>query len=360
MSTTPFSDEYEYIIVGQGIAGTVLAHAFLERKKNILVIDDPNYSSSSKVAPGLFNPVVFKRLTKSWMIDELLPASENFYTQLEHTLGEIFFYKKELAKLFSNEEEKIFWKKKSEEGSLQHYLSNKIEEVFCPDIIHNNCGAAFVKKAGYIDVKKMLAFSQEYLQKKNLYLQDRFNFSLLQINSKNVNYKNIRANKIIFCEGFRATENPFFDWLKFKLTKGEVLTIQLREEDSKKIPDKVINKGVFILPIGNNLYRVGATHSWDNLSEAPTAEGKNELLEKLNHVLKIPYTIIAHEAGVRPAVHDRRPLIGLHPSHNTLGIFNGLGTKGVMLAPYFANHFADVLEGKKLLNKEVDILRFWK
>ena len=139
------------------------------------------------------------------------------------------------------------------------------------------------------------------------------------------------------------------------LTKGEILLVRIKDFDSQK----VINKGVFILPIGNNLYKVGATYEWKDLSETPTEKGKLELLEKLKLVLKVPFELIEHRSGIRPTVKDRRPLIGIHPEHPQLGIFNGMGTKAVLLAPYFAQEFAGFLDGKNALNKEVSIHRFY-
>lgn len=352
---------YDVLLVGQGIAGTVLAQVLLRRGKKILVIDNWNYSTSSKVAAGLYNPIVFKRLTKSWMIDELLPAAEFFYSEFEKILGEQFFYKKEILKIFSEQSEQVFWLKKAQEVQLKNYLTASITENFIPDRVHNPMGAAVVKRAGNVDVVKMLNLFRARLKASNLLVEEQFNYNELIVHFDKVLYKNIQANKIIFCEGFRVTENPWFNWLPFKLTKGEILTIRtssaLKEEDEA---EPVINKGVFILPLGNCIYKVGATYNWDQLDELPTEKGKAELLEKLRKVILVPFEVLNQEAGIRPTVLDRRPLIGLHPLHNSLGVFNGMGTKGILLAPYFANQLADFLDGIAPIAQEADIFRCWK
>lgn len=53
--------------------------------------------------------------------------------------------------------------------------------------------------------------------------------------------------------------------------------------------------------------------------------------------MKIPYNVVEHKAGVRPSVSDRRPVLGPCKDYEQLVVFNGLGTKGVSLAPFFQN-----------------------
>jgi glycine/D-amino acid oxidase-like deaminating enzyme len=345
-----------YIIVGQGLAGTILAQTFLMEGKSIVIIDELGISNASKIAAGLFNPVVFKRLVKSWMADELLPCMDDFYTKAELLLGTQFYFKKQILKPFSEEQEKVLWLKKSSED-IGKYLGKTMYDNYINDIIYSPLGASEVIQSGNLDTGMFLHSFRNYFIERGFLLEERFNYKQLVISENSVTYKNIEAEKIIFCEGFKAVENPYFSWLPFKLTKGEIITIKLKENHI--IPsDKVINKGVFILPLGNNTYKVGATYEWQDLSEVPTEKGKNDLIEKLQKVIKVPFEIMNHQAGVRPTVNDRRPLIGVHPNHPSIAIFNGLGTKGVMLAPYFAKQFVNFLEHQSPLNKEANINRF--
>jgi glycine oxidase len=206
-----------------------------------------------------------------------------------------------------------------------------------------------------LNIPLFLEASREYFKKHNLLVEEIFDHQQLVITDKNIVYKKTSADKLIFCEGYKALENPYFSGLPFKLTKGEVLTIKA---PFLKQTEKVINKGVFILPVGDDVYKVGATYEWADLTELPTEKGKAELVDKLKKVLRIPFEIVNHQAGIRPTVNDRRPLIGLHPKHSALAVFNGLGTKGVMLAPYFAQQLYSFLEENKALEEEVDIKRF--
>lgn len=346
-----------YIIVGQGLAGTILAHTLLNQNKTITVIDSPHLSKTSKVAAGLYNPIVFKRLVKSWLAEELLDLMDEFYPKAEELLNAKFYLKKKIVKPFSEEHEKVLWLKKTGED-IGKYLSKTIETGFLTDVIHNPIGTGEVIKAGNIDTNVFLDKSRDYFKANNILLEEEINYDLLTISENSVNYKGTTANKLIFCEGHKATSNPYFNWLPFKLTKGETLIVRIPELHQQNADSKVLNKGVFILPLGDGLYKAGATYEWEDLTETPTEKGKLFLIEQLRKLLKVPFEIIDHQAGIRPTVKDRRPLIGLHPDYPSLGVFNGLGTKGVMLAPYFAKQFADYLESGIPMNKEVNIERF--
>lgn len=349
---------YNYIIVGQGVAGTVLGQTLLKEGKTVLLIDEGLEHATSTIAAGLYNPVVFKRLVKSWMADELIPYMDAFYVEAEKLLKEQFYYKKQIVKLFADNAEKEFWLKKSSE-EVGAYLGQPTDLDYLKDDIENPFGAAEVKAAGNLDMATFLKSFRAHFSKNECLLQQKFEYGDLSISEQSVSYQNIDAQKIIFCEGHQTTNNPYFNWLPFKLTKGELLTIELK--GNQMIPlDKVINKGVFILPVGNNKYKVGATYEWTDLTIHPTEKGKSELIDKLKKVIHVPFDIIDHQAGIRPTVFDRRPLIGLHPKHPALGIFNGMGTKGVMLAPYFAKQFSSFLAGKGNLLDEVNCLRFIK
>lgn len=344
----------DYLIIGQGIAGSLLAFELMELGKKVVVIDANASNTSSKVAAGLYNPIVFKRIVKSWMVDEVLPVANEMYARMEQKFQQKFHHKRAIIKLFVSEDEREFWFSKAAQKDLSHYLSQQIEENFLVDKIHNEFGAAAVLQSGNCDVRKLLGCMQQFLQQVSAYREEQFNFCDLSLSANGVTWKEFNAAKIIFCEGYQATQNPYFNWLPFVLTKGEVLTLHIPNFDT----ESVLNKGVFFLPLGNQNYKVGATYEWKDLTEQITQQGKQQLLQKVQQVLKVPFSIVAHESGIRPTVKDRRPMIGLHPEHNQIGIFNGMGTKAILLAPYYAKQFTQFLTGKAELNPDVNITRF--
>ena len=137
--------------------------------------------------------------------------------------------------------------------------------------------------------------------------------------------------------------------------KGEILTIHA----PGLTEDFILNKKVFVLPVGNHRFKVGSTYDWEDLTEQPTELGKRSIVERLERLINVDYTTENHQAGIRPTMIDRRPVIGFHPVYKNLAVFNGLGTKGVMLAPYFAKEMLIKLTNKNYsVHKEVDINRF--
>jgi len=341
----------DYIIVGQGIAGTILAFELLKQNKQILIINNDDLSSSSKVAAGIWNPVVFKRLTKSWLADDLIPSLNTFYDEIGKKLNCQFVKNISIAKLFSEEQEKTLWHKKAEQ-EMQHYLNAETSEMNHPV----RAEFALVKQTGNLDTKLFLNESKKYFQLNDFYSNEKFDFNTLIIHSNFVEYKNYTAEKIIFCEGYQIRENPYFKWIPMKPAKGDILTIYCRELNL----DVILNKGVFILPLGNNLFKVGATYNWDQLNDQPDEHAKAELTSKLKKIMPYEFEIVNHESGVRPAVIDRRPIIGSHPKHDSLLVFNGFGTKAVMLVPYFAKILTQHLTENLPLHEETSLSRFNK
>ena len=346
-------DEIDYIIVGQGLAGSVLAYSLMQQNQKVLVVDEATEISSSKIAAGLCNPLVFKRLTKSWMIDELLPYAKKFYRNQEELLGEDFYFDVPLYKLFVDETEQTFWKEKSNNPQLFDWISNEIEFPFDKEKVNYPYGAAKTLNSGFLKTANWLAKFKTYLIDRNSYLNHKFDYLDIALRDNEVHWKGYKAKKIIFCEGYQCVNNPYFSWLPFKLTKGEVLTVKFKNLGL----NYPINKGVFVLPYGE-YYKLGATYNWDDLDEIPTEKGKAQLLQKASKFINDRIELIDHKAGVRPTVRDRRPLLGVHPTYNQLAVFNGLGTKGVMLAPYFADKMVELILNRKALLPEVDISRF--
>jgi len=344
----------DYIIVGSGLAGIAFAETALQNNKSILVFDN-NSQQSSKVAGGLYNPVILKRFSEVWEAQEQITLLSSFYGNLGRKLNSNFDFKIPIyRKLFSVEEQNN-WFIATDKISLAPFLSSKLISKK-----YNGIDSPFnfgeVLQTGYVDTEKLLLHYHEYLKTENLLVEKSFDYDFLDINEDFVKYKNIEAKNIVFAEGFGMMENPYFSKLPLDGTKGELLIIKA----SNLNLDAVVKTSVFILPLGNDLYKVGATYNWQDKTNLPTEEGKQELLESIKEILNCDFEIIEHLAGVRPTVKDRRPMIGTHPNYNRIHLLNGLGTRGVMLAPAMAKALFENIEFEKPLDKTIDIKRFRK
>lgn len=343
----------DIIIVGQGISGSVLSLAFIKAGYKVQVIDAPALSSCSKVAAGIWNPIVFKRLTKSWLADDVVPELNTFYRYAEIVLGVPLIHERHILKSFTEEQEKNLWLKKA--GTENRFLDPMIYHDL--KLTQNDTIAEYSKvlHAGNLDVITFLEHTKKYLSAGNHFLEEHFDYTALEHSSTHVTYKSIRAKAIVFCEGHLVSKNPFFNDLPMKPAKGEVLTIRC---EGLQLTHDILNKGIFILPLGNSIFKVGATYEWENLNDLPTEKAMAELVKKLDSVIHIPYTIIKQEAGIRPAVIDRRPVIGKHHKMRNYYLFNGFGTKAVMLAPYFSGKFIKNYQNATEFEAEINTKRF--
>jgi len=346
--------EIKYIVVGQGLAGTILSFQLFKRGITHVVVGSNRFGTSSEVAAGMFNPLVFKRITKSWMVDELYPVMHSVYKELENLLDQKFVHSLPIAKLISPHE-KDWWNERVTSQHLESYFKGFLPSGELPGI-KSAFEIAHVTQSGYADLSLLLSAYRKWLIEHDAFLNEEFNYNDLSIDNGMVAWNGIKAEKIIFCEGAAAKKNPFFSEVKFYLTKGEVLEVEI----GGLTQEFIINKDVFLLPIGNRRYRLGSTYDHNDLSWRPNSQAAEKLLGKAEALIDCKITLIDHKAGVRPTISDRRPVLGRHPKYSNVYIFNGLGTKGVMLAPYFSGQMVELMENEAFdVHKEVNVGRFY-
>lgn len=344
-----------YLIVGQGLAGTLLAFELLKRGQSFIVIDQPGIAQASSVAAGIINPVVFRRMTKSWKVDEAFPVMETVYHELEELLNISICNRCRILKILDKESSPM-WREKVFANQLGNYLEAEPDLNFHNPSINTPFGVGIVKKAGRLDIQKLILHFRHYLERHQCLRIESFDFESLHTKPHDVHYKDLTARQIIFCEGSSVSFNPFFKELKFKHSKGEVLEVSIPALQAGEI----INGEVFLMPTGNHRYKVGATYSWDDIDENTTVPAKNELLAKLETFVRAPVKILTQQAGIRPITHDRKPVIGFHPGYPAVGILNGLASKGALLGPWLAQLMADNLNEKtSAFPMEMDVKRYY-
>ncbi|SHE72394.1 Glycine/D-amino acid oxidase [Arenibacter palladensis] len=344
----------DYLIVGLGLAGISFCEVLERNKKSFKVISDDS-QTSSVVAGGLYNPVTLKRFTLAWNAKEQLDLAIPFYSELERKLDIQLDYKIPILRRFASINEQNLWFEASDKPNLGHFVAPKIHSNHNPNI-EAPFGYGEVLHTGRIDTAVLLLHYGKYLGDKDLLLRETFDFEALKLRDGFVEYGGFKAKNIVFATGFGIKNNPYFNYLPLNGTKGELLTINapaLKEE-------RVIKSSVFIIPLGKDMYRVGATYKWKDKSNTPTEECKQELLQKLNTFLKCPYEVVDHVAGIRPTVSDRKPLVGRHPEHENMYLLNGLGSRGVMIAPMASMQLYALIENKEAVAPEMDLSRFTK
>jgi glycine/D-amino acid oxidase-like deaminating enzyme len=344
----------DYLIIGSGLAGISFSEIALQNGKSILVLDN-NSQKSSKIAAGLYNPVILKRFSEVGQAKEHLLIMNDFLFVLEKKLNIKVDFKTPILRKFFSIEEQNNWFAASDKVNLAPYLSTRLITKKYENI-DSPFGYGEVLQTGYVDTALLLEKYKYYLITNQLFLEESFDYGLLQEETDGIRYKDIQARHIIFAEGFGMHANPYFQHLPLDGTKGELLIIKAPLLDL----DVILNTSVFILPLGNDLFKIGATYNWVDKTALPTEAGKNELVERIKEIITCDFEIMEHHAGVRPTVKDRKPLVGTYEHHNSIHILNGLGTRGVMLGPAMAKALFENIEHQKPLDSFVDIKRFSK
>lgn len=342
----------EYIIVGQGVAGSCFALKLIRNNKSFIVIDQ-NINKASSVAVGIYNPVVLKRFSLIWNAVEQLELMQDYFHGFEKLLGERYLYELPTYRIIHDQNEIHTWEKKADKSELRPFLNAKIHSETPPNF-SVPFGYGEVMQTGRVHMQKFLHDFCNYLINTNQYLNSNFDFSQLAVSDNNIRYNNIKANKVIFCEGFGVKENPYFKYLPIIGVKGEVLKIKTKE----KIPPAIWKAYNFLMPTTENYAYTASTYDRDDLTPSPTEKGKQEIITHLKAFYKGSFEVVGHYAGIRPTVIDRKPIIGNHPIYKNLFVLNGMGTRGTLLAPQMTEFLYDSSEKGTEIDNVANVRRF--
>jgi glycine/D-amino acid oxidase-like deaminating enzyme len=342
----------EVLIIGGGLAGICLAIHCIEDGYSVTLIDK-GHNRSSAVAAGMINPLVFRRMTKSWRVDDFIPFAEHFYHTLEQLTNSKFFHPITIRRCIASEQERGFWEDRMRDDAFHAYVhpfdeeDNRVDPAFRPH------GTGRVKHTAYVDAEVFMSVCKALIAQHSEYITAKFDNG--SFDAETVTYENKTYDTAVFCEGSESVNNPLFSKLPVEATKGEILTIK-----SHTLPEnESLNRKCFCLPIGEQSFRVGATYVWNTNNDHPTEEGRKLLLDNLCFLTEEKVEVIDHRAGVRPTTLDRRPIMGAHPEFPNVYIFNGLGAKGYLMGPLLAKELVDHIFDGKALDREVGLGRFF-
>ncbi|MDX9749737.1 MAG: FAD-binding oxidoreductase [Flavobacteriales bacterium] len=331
---------HDVMVQGHGLAGAAFAYECRRRGLRVAVVGAARPGEASRAAAGVVNPVVVRRLLPSWRAHTLLPIAEEHYRRA----GTRAWHPLPLHTVLPNAAVAAAWAARQPDADLAPFVSPGRHAV--PGV-HAPHGTARVHACARLNVHAHLDALEARLRAEGHWVPaDRH---AVQHSGGSFHAGVCSAPLLVRCTGA-------FDTLPGLVpVKGE--TLELR------IPglalDHLVHRHVFVLPLGDDRYRVGATFKWDDVWEGPTEEGRRWLLEKAAALLgagaMARAEVIGHRAGVRPTARDRRPIMGrIAPQE---AVLNGLGARGVLLAPWCARHLAAHLFDGAPLDPEVDLAR---
>jgi glycine/D-amino acid oxidase-like deaminating enzyme len=346
---------YDYIIVGGGLAGITLSYKLHQLKKRIILFSVDEQGQASKVASGIANPIVLKTLNKVWNAEILMDVAKNYYRQTEIELGQKIFHDLEIIRLFNSNYDYNEWMVKSTDEYLKKYLFT-CENFRLHNIIHD-FGCGVLKNCFWLDTKKYISLIEKILQENDILRKQKLEYKYLKVNDNLIQYTDVCAKRIVFCEGAFALNNPYFPKKILKPVKGEELTLKVALNTNF-----AIKKQLMILPIDHQHIKIGSNYQWDYTHHLPESTVTQKFINELKKIIKTDedFTITNHEAGIRPASRDRKPIVGKHPEYNNLYFLNGLGTRGVMLAPYLSELLINYFENGTTINEEINVNRIYQ
>ena len=332
---------FNILIVGQGLAGSLLAWKMIQQGLSVLVIDNHHHHSASKVAAGIINPITGHRSNLTQGFVQFMSTAKTSYKQLQDAFGQKFLSNIQQQRLLKNQGQQHYYLKRLEQTNYADFVTalEKTGNTSHP-FKTNEFGIADIQETFRVDVNALLATIKNWLITQNSYVYEKINYADITIEDKHVRIKNnslaCTAEHIVFCEGYQAIHNPWFKQLPFKLAKGEILTLQLTKPQTA-----MLNWGHWLLPLLPQITTafLGANYAWNDTSETCNRDIAQELLDSLEKNTHISAKVIAHQSGIRPSTINRKPLIGVHPDHSRLFCFNGFGSKGCLLIPYYAEQF---------------------
>lgn len=339
------------LIAGQGIAGTVLAWILLRKGVEVQVFDPGFHPQASAEAAGIINPVTGKRYVKTWRFDALFPFAFRTYQAMELDLGCKIWNEQPILRLLAGPQEINDWSARIGYPGYENLLGERADKGDWAPLLRPGFHAGEIRQAVRVDFSALLNAARDKWRAENRFSPHQISPELATERAKSVDY-------IIYCEGYRGYQNPFFPGLAWQLSKGEGMIIRIDDPRAASIAE-MVKRDIILVPLGAGTFWIGASYNWTFEDDGASAPEQQLLEQRLAGILNVPYTVVRRFGAIRPTVKDRRPFLGRSPVHPQMFIFNGLGTKGALLAPYWANHLAEHLLEGKILDAEVDIQRFF-
>lgn len=338
----------DFLIVGFGLAGLSIAKHLESSNSKFDIVSDTS-QLSSRIAGGILNPIAVKRMKPAWRVEEFLPYAKTFYQSLNKEFPKNIFQNKTLQVFIHDIEQENNWYQANDKARLNPYISSEIYRNKNQNLNIETLGQI---KAASIDLTHLFQYSKLYFQKQ--LIDETFKYDELIINDGYISYYKRSYKHVVFCEGYGVSQNPFFNNLGIYGNKGDYLIFESKELQLQDI----YKAKYFLIPLGNNLYKFGATYQRQPLNHHPSSTAKTQMIEALKKMINVPFKIINQVCGIRPTTKDRRPVVGTHKNFKNLHLINGFGSRGVMMSPRLGQMLVSHILENKPLDPEVSIDRF--
>jgi glycine/D-amino acid oxidase-like deaminating enzyme len=326
--------DYDFLIIGQGLAGSMLAFCLIEAGFRVLVIDNQHKGSASKVAAGIINPITGHRLNLTEGFEHYFASATKLYDQLEQALKVVLLQPLKQQRLIKNQ------------GQYEYYLKRKDQKNYCsflgdlkPTKLHfnsNSYGSISIKQTAIVNTSSLLDHLKSWLSERSSYMEAKLDYKTLLRSGESFSIVDKTAKQVIFCEGYQAINNPWLEHLPFKLSKGEVLTVQT----NPVLNDKMLNWGSWMLPAlpgtESRLVKLGSNYDWIDLDLTPNPQTAAKLLDSLKQFTPYEAELVRSDVGIRPTTVQRHPFVGRLINLEHAFCFNGFGSKGCLLIPHYA------------------------
>lgn len=321
-------------IIGQGLAGSLLAWECERRGLPFHLIDAGHGRAASRVGAGIINPITGQRVVKSWRVDELLPIAKRCYAELESAIGRRVMDPIRVRRIFRDDRERAVAREKFSAGELAPFVREIDDEGF------------WIASALRVDTAALITGLRERWRATG------------RLEERQVEFAEFAAGDTptIWCVGAGELAAERFRFVGFRPAKGEILCVRCERLE----PGVVVNDGHWLLPVGEHEARVGATFDRVSVDLQPSTAARELLTASAERLAKQAVEVLGQEVGVRVTTPDKHPTIGWHPGLTGVGLVNGLGSKSALLTPWLAQQWADHLAGGGDFDAAVDVRRFWK
>jgi glycine/D-amino acid oxidase-like deaminating enzyme len=330
---------YDHLIIGAGLAGSLLARDLVQRGKRVLVVHDAGIPGASRISAGLLNPITGRRHAPAWKLSRFLPFARQSYRELQREFSIALFQERTITRFFQDEQDRDAWQKRMNDPVVQTHSKAAAGNEWNQLPVHSSFGAVTITGGGVLRTGLLLDGLHAMIRERATMVEGRCEQGVIQIPGEAPCPVSDLSPSVSYCEGHAVLDNPAFASLPFEFSQGDILVIR-----APAFPDAcVVCRGIYLVPAGNGMFRAGASYDWSSRDPSPTAAGRAWIESRLREFMKVSFEITDHFAGVRLTTRRRHPVVGRHPDDNAVSILNGLGSKGVLYAPGCARQLAELL-----------------